>query len=63
LGSQNVLEGNEPVLIVRPDNGPIGLKHVALNVLLMVITDVLDGNINTLYQISHIYAEGNSKTT
>jgi len=63
LGSQNVLKRNEPVLIVRPDIGPIGLKHVALNVLLMVITDVLDGNINTLYQISHIYAERNSKTT
>jgi hypothetical protein len=39
LGSQNVLEVNEPVLIVRPD-GLIGLKHVALNVLLMVIIDV-----------------------
>jgi hypothetical protein len=34
LESQNVLEVNEPVLIVRPDDDPIGLKHVALNVLL-----------------------------
>jgi len=51
LGSQNVLEVNEPVLIVRPDDGSTGLKLVALNVLLMVITDVLDENINTLYKI------------
>jgi hypothetical protein len=51
LGSENVLEVNEPVLIVRPDDGPIGPKHVALYVLLMVITDVLDENINTLYKI------------
>jgi len=42
LGSQNVLEVNEPVLIVRPDDGPIGPKLVALFVLLMVIIDVLD---------------------
>jgi hypothetical protein len=49
MGSQNVLEVNEPVLIVRPDDGLIGLKHVALSVLLMIIIDVLDGNINTLY--------------
>jgi hypothetical protein len=42
LGSQNVLEVTEPVLIVRPDDGPIGPKHVALNVLLMVVIDVLD---------------------
>jgi len=48
LGSQNVLEVNEPVLIVRPDDGPIGPKHVALYVLLTVIKDVLDGNINSL---------------
>jgi len=48
LGSQNVLELNEPVLIVRPDDGPIGPKHVTLYVLLMEIIDVLDGNINTL---------------
>jgi len=39
---------NEPVLTVRPDDDPTGLKHVALYVLLMVVTDVLDGNINTL---------------
>jgi hypothetical protein len=39
---------NEPVLIVRPDDGSIGPKHVALYVLLMVIIDVLDENINTL---------------
>ena len=51
LGSQNVLEVNEPVLIVRPDDGPIGPKHVALYVLLMVVIDVLDGNINTLFKI------------
>jgi len=50
LGSQNVLEVTEPVLIVRPDDGPIGPKHVALNVLLMVIIDVLEENINTLYK-------------
>ena len=49
MGSQNVLDVNEPVLIVRPDDGPIQPKHVALYVLLMVITDVLDGNINTLF--------------
>jgi hypothetical protein len=40
----------EPV-IARPDDDLIGLKHVTLNVLLMVIIDVLDGNINTLYKI------------
>jgi hypothetical protein len=45
LGSQNVLEVNEPFLIIRPDDGPIGLKHVALYVVLVVIIDVLDGNI------------------
>jgi len=39
------------ILIVRPDDVPIGPKHVALYVLLMVIIDVLDGNINTLYKI------------
>jgi len=50
VGSQNVLEVNEPVLIVRPDDGPIGLKHVALNVRLIVIIDVFDENINTLYK-------------
>jgi hypothetical protein len=44
---------NEPVLIVRPDNSPIGPKHVALYVLLMVIIDVLDENINTL-NMEHI---------
>jgi len=47
LGSQNELEVNEPVLIASPDDGPIGPKHVALCVLLVVIIDVLDGNINT----------------
>jgi len=31
---------NEPVLIVRPDDGPIGPKHVALYVLSMAIIDV-----------------------
>jgi hypothetical protein len=41
---------NEPVLMVRPDDGPIGSKHVALYVLLMVITGVLDKNINTLFK-------------
>jgi hypothetical protein len=41
---------NEPVLIVRPDDGQIGPKPVALYVLLMVITDVLDENINTLFK-------------
>jgi len=51
LGSQNVLEVNEPVLIQRPDDGLIGLKHVALCVLLMVIIDVLDVNINTVYKV------------
>jgi hypothetical protein len=38
--------------MVRPDDGPIGLKHVVLNVLLMVIIDVLDENINILYKIN-----------
>jgi len=38
--------------MVRPDDGPIGPKHVALYVLLMVIIDVLDENINTLFFIS-----------
>jgi hypothetical protein len=42
---------NEPVLIVRPDDGLIGPKHLALNVLLMVVIDVLDGNINTVLQM------------
>jgi hypothetical protein len=37
LGCQNVLEVIEPALIIRPDDGPIGPKHVALNVLLIVI--------------------------
>jgi hypothetical protein len=41
---------NEPVLIVRPDDGPIGLKHVAFYVILMVITDVLHENINTVFK-------------
>ena len=41
---------NKPVLIVRPDDGPVGPKHVALFVLLMVIVDVLDGNVNTLFK-------------
>ena len=52
LGSQNVLEVNEPVLIVRPDDGPIGPKHVSLYVLLTVIIDVLDENIDTLFNLS-----------
>jgi len=38
--------------MVRPDDGSIGPKHVALYVLLMVIIDVLDENINTLYKIN-----------
>jgi len=42
---------NELVLIVRPDDGLIGLKHVALYVLLVVIIDVLDGNINTVCKV------------
>ena len=41
---------NEPVVIVRPDDGPIGSKHVALYVLLMVIIDVLDGNTSALFK-------------
>ena len=51
MGSQNVLEVNEPVLIVGPDDGPIGLKHVALNVLLMVITN----NNNNYYYYYYYY--------
>jgi hypothetical protein len=50
IHSQNVLEVTEPVLIVRSDNDPIGPKHVALYVLLMVIIDVADENINTLFR-------------
>jgi hypothetical protein len=34
---QTVLEVIEPVLIIRSDDGPIGPKHVALNVLFVVI--------------------------
>jgi hypothetical protein len=41
---------NEPVLIVRPDDGPIGPKRVTFYVLLLVITDVLDANMNTLFE-------------
>ena len=41
----------EPVLIVRPDDDPIGPKHVALYVLLMVTIDVLDANINTMSKL------------
>jgi len=52
LGSQNVLEVNEPVLIVRSDDDPLGPKHVALSVILMIIIDVLDGNMNTLNVVS-----------
>jgi len=44
------LEVTEPILTVRPDDGLIGPKHVALYVLLMVIIDVLDGNVNTLFK-------------
>jgi hypothetical protein len=40
---------NEPVLVVRPDGGPLGPKYVVLYVLLMVI-DVLDENIKTLFK-------------
>jgi len=61
LGSQNVLELNEPVFIVRPDDGPIGLKHVALKVLLLVIVDVLDENINTLYKTINTLCSENEK--
>jgi hypothetical protein len=46
------VEVNEPVLIERPSDGLIGPKHVALYVLLMLVLDVLDGNINTLFIIS-----------
>ena len=42
------------VLIVRRDDGPIGLKHVALYVLSMVIIDMLDENINTFYKIWNV---------
>jgi hypothetical protein len=47
-----MLEVNESVPIVRPDDGPIGPKHVALNVLFMVIIDALNENINALYNFS-----------
>ena len=50
MGSQNVLGVNEPVRIVRPDDGPIGPKHVALYVLLIVTIDVLNEYINTLFK-------------
>jgi hypothetical protein len=50
LGSQNILDVNEPVLILRPDDGPIGPKYVALYVLLVLIIDVLDENINNLFK-------------
>jgi hypothetical protein len=42
---------NEPVPMVRPDDGPIGPKHVTLYVLSMVIIDVYDENINTLFKL------------
>ena len=45
------MEVNEPVLIVRSDDDPIGPKHVVLCVLLMVIIDVLDESINTLFNL------------
>jgi hypothetical protein len=54
LESQNVLEVNEPVLIVRPDDGPIGAKRVALYVLLMVTINMLDVNIYTLLHVSFV---------
>jgi hypothetical protein len=62
-----VLDVNEPVLIVRPDDDPIGPKHVALYVLLIVLIDVLDKNINILFKqktavlyihLDHIYLNG-----
>jgi hypothetical protein len=60
LGPQNALEVNEPVLIVRPDDGPIGPKHVAYYVLLMVLIDVLDENIYILYKDSSLDESSNS---
>jgi hypothetical protein len=42
---------NERVLTVRPDNGPIGPKHVDLYVSLMVIIDVLDEKIYILCEV------------
>jgi hypothetical protein len=45
---------NEPVLIVRPDDGPIGRKQVALYVFLMVIIDVLDKKYILCLNIEHI---------
>jgi hypothetical protein len=50
---------NEPVLIVRPDDDSLGSKHVALYALLMVIIDVLDENINTLFKHGKISGQIN----
>jgi hypothetical protein len=52
------VEVNEPVLIVTPDDGPMRPKHVALYVLLMVIIDVLDENINTLFKYFNQLSQG-----
>jgi hypothetical protein len=40
---------NEAVLVVRSDDGLIGPKHVALYVLLMVIIDVSNENMDTVF--------------
>jgi hypothetical protein len=61
LGSQNVLEVKKPVLIVRSNDGPVGLKYVALYELLMVIihVNVLDENTDILYKIWNISGQIN----
>jgi len=46
---------NEPVLIVSPDDGLIGPKHVTVYVLSMVVIYVLDGNINTSFKHKSFY--------
>ena len=53
LGSQIVLDVNELVLIVRPDDGPIGPKYVAFYVLLTL--RLLMSYIYTYIYMEHLF--------